>query len=241
MKNLFLFLLIPIVLGSSCRFIGGKRVRGNGNWKTEERSVSNFKEVQVSGAIDVIVSTGSVAQVKVETDENLQQYIEVIQNGDQLEIRNKSGYSPRPTRDMKVYVTSPSFTHIGVSGACDIYSQGRVVNPDKLEMNVSGAGSITMDLDAPNVFAQISGSGDVKLSGQTRDLEINLSGAADAKCYDMKAENTSVHISGAGDAEVYASVSLDAQVSGAGSVKYKGNAAKVNQQVSGAGSVKKAE
>ncbi|MCP2936704.1 DUF2807 domain-containing protein, partial [Salmonella enterica subsp. enterica serovar Typhimurium] len=65
--------------------------------------------------------------------------------------------------------------------------------------------------------------------------------ASDAKCFDLKSENTKVEISGAGDAEVFASVQLDARVSGAGSVKYKGNAASVNQKVSGAGSVKKVE
>jgi hypothetical protein len=48
-----------------------------------------------------------------------------------------------------------------------------------------------------------------------------------------------VAISGAGSAEVYASVKLDATVSGAGNVNYKGNASEVNQHVSGAGSVKK--
>jgi hypothetical protein len=55
------------------------------------------------------------------------------------------------------------------------------------------------------------------------------------------AENTKVDISGAGSAEVFASVKLDAHVSGAGKVRYKGDAANVQQQVSGAGSVKKAE
>ena len=44
----------------------------------------------------------------------------------------------------------------------------------------------------------------------------------------------------AGDAEVYASVKLDVSVSGAGNVRYKGNAV-VNKSVSGAGSVKKVE
>ena len=48
-------------------------------------------------------------------------------------------------------------------------------------------------------------------------------------------------ISGAGSAEVYASVKLDAEVSGAGTVRYKGNATNVSQHVSGAGSVNKVE
>ena len=42
-------------------------------------------------------------------------------------------------------------------------------------------------------------------------------------------------------AMIFASVSLDSRVSGAGSVRYKGNATTVNQKVSGAGSVKKAD
>jgi hypothetical protein len=77
------------------------------------------------------------------------------------------------------------------------------------------------------------------LKGQTRDVDLDLTGAGHAHCYDLLAENTKVDISGAGSADVYASVKLDAQVSGAGSVNYKGNAANVNQHVSGAGSITK--
>lgn len=241
MKNVLLFLLLPALIFSSCGYIGGKRIKGNGNWVTQERSVSSFKEVQVSGAIDVVVSSGPTALVKVEADENLQKYIEVVQDGDRISIRNKKGYSPRPTGEMKVHVTAPVYSRIGVSGACDIKGAGRVVNPEAIALNVSGAGEIKMDLDAPKVNVNISGSGNVVLNGQTKDLDLDLSGAADAKCYEMKSENTKVSISGAGDAEVFASVSLDAKVSGAGSVTYKGNAATVNQKVSGAGSVKKVE
>ena len=68
-----------------------------------------------------------------------------------------------------------------------------------------------------------------------------MTGAGKAHCYELLSETTKVDISGAGDADVFASVKLDAQVSGAGSVTYKGGATNVAQQVSGAGSVKKVE
>jgi hypothetical protein len=138
-------------------------------------------------------------------------------------------------------VTSPAYSRLDVSGACNIYSENKLSGSQPLELEVSGAGDIKVNVDAPKVTAGISGSGSVEMSGETRDFEIRLSGAGKARCYDMKSENTKVDISGAGSAEVYASVHLDAEVSGAGSVRYKGNAANVNQQVSGAGSVKKAE
>jgi hypothetical protein len=50
-----------------------------------------------------------------------------------------------------------------------------------------------------------------------------------------------VHISGAGDAEVFASVKLDAHVTGAGDIRYKGNPPQVIHNTSGAGSIQKAD
>ena len=85
----------------------------------------------------------------------------------------------------------------------------------------------------------LSGSGQINLKGETQNFRLDLSGAADAKCFDLLSEYTSVHISGAGAAEVFASVRLEAKVSGAGAVQYKGNPSFVTQNVTGAGSVKK--
>lgn len=239
--NAFIFLLILTLSSSSCYYFGGKRVKGNGNIITEERGVSPFSEVEVSGAADVYIAQGPAGPVKIETDENLMQYVEVESHGNTVEIKYKRGYNLRPTSKLKVYLTSPSYSRLDVSGACNIYGREMITLGNPLTMKVSGAGDIKVDLNAPKVTAKISGAGNVNMKGQTKDVEIHISGAGDAKCYDLLSENTEVHISGAGSAEVFASVSLDAQVSGAGSVKYRGNAPKVEQKVSGAGSVKKVE
>lgn len=233
-------LAIPLFL-AACQGVFGKRVHGNGNVRTEDRQVSDFKNVEVDGAAKILVSQGDHSGVKIETDENLLQYMEVNQEGDRIHIHERKGYNLRPTNGIRVYVTSPVFHSIDASGACDILGQTKITNPESLEMHVSGAGDIKMDIDAPQLSAEVTGSGSVYLKGQTKEVSLDLTGAAHAHCYDLLSENTKVDISGAGDAEVYASVKLDAQVSGAGSVKYKGNATDVNQHVSGAGSVKKAD
>lgn len=216
-------------------------MRGNGNVVTQERSVSPFSEVEVHGAIDVYVNQGDPGPVKIETDENLQSYIEVETHGNVVEIGPKKGYNLRPSNKIKVYLTSPSYSRLDVSGACNIYGDKTLNLSNPLSMKVSGAGDIRMDINGPKVTAKISGAGNVDMKGQTKDTEIDISGAGEARCYDLLSENTKVQISGAGSAEVFASVFLDAHVSGAGSVKYRGNAPKVEQHVSGAGSVKKSE
>lgn len=241
MKKLLLILMVVAVTTPSCRYMWGKRVKGNGNIKTTEHTVGSFRNVDVSGAIDLFVSQGDTKPVKIETDENLLQYIEVLQEGERITIKSRDGINLRPTNKIKVYVTSPNYSEIEVSGASNITGQTKIVNKENLKMGVSGAGDIVMDVDAPAINAEVSGAGAVNLKGQTKTFELTLTGAAKAHCYELLSENTKVEISGAGDADVYASVKLDAQVSGAGNVSYKGGANSGSQQVSGAGSIKKAD
>lgn len=237
-KYFWLVFGLSFSLGS-CRLITGKRVRGNGIIKTEDHAVSSFKDVEVSGSINVYVSQGAFQPVRIEGDENLLQYVEITQEGNRLKVRERPGYNLNPSGEMRIYITAPVYNDIEVSGASDIVGQTKIVNPENLELHASGAGDIKMDVDAPKLTADISGSGSIDLKGQTKDVDLGLSGAGHAHCYDLLAENTKVDISGAGSAEVFASVRLDAEVSGAGSVSYKGNAATVNQHVSGVGSINK--
>ncbi len=241
MKKLLLVLVVVVVATSSCRFGWGKRVSGNGSIKSDEHTVSGFKNVRVSGGMDVFIAQGDVKPVKIESDDNLLQYVEVIQQGDELVIREKQGFNLDPSDKIKVFLTAPVYNRIDLSGAGTINSDGKITNTEDMDIRVSGAGDVKMELKAPSVKIDLSGAGSVALKGDTKDLDINLSGAGNAHCYDFLAENTKVRISGVGSAEVYASVSLDAHVSGVGDVKYKGGATNVSQQVSGAGSVKKVD
>ena len=241
MKKLVFLLIVVAIAAPSCRYAFGKRVRGNGNIKSEEHAVSSFKNVEVSGAIELYVSQGDVKPVRVETDENLLSYIEVFQEGDKIVVQNKSGYNLHPTDKIKVYVVSPGYREISVSGASNINGQGKINNTDPIKMEVSGAGDINMEVNAPSISAEVTGAGSVNLKGETKSFDLDLSGASKAHCYDLLSENTKVDISGAGDADVYASVKLDAHVTGAGSVSYKGGVSNVSQEVSGAGSVKKVQ
>ena len=237
-KLYFLSFIFFLGLGS-CRFLG-KRIHGNGVIKIIEKSVSPFKDVEANGNIKLLVIQGDLKPVKLEGDENILSYIEVIQEGDLVKIQTKPGVNLIPSGDLSVTVTSPNYKSIEVSGSSDIIGQNKITSTDELSLQASGAGDIQMEVDAPKITSGISGSGSIKLKGQARDLDIDLSGAGHAYCYDLLTENTNVQISGAGSAQVYASVKLKAEVSGAGNISYKGNAS-VSQEISGAGSVNKVE
>jgi hypothetical protein len=235
----YFWLIIALPLLSSCHHFGGKRVRGNGNIKTEERTVSSFKNLEVSSSFNVYVTQGELKPVKIEGDENLLQYIEVSQEGDRIIIRNRNGFNLDGSNDLSIHVTAPVFNSISLSGAGNIESENKIASPENLELDLSGAGDIKMEIDVPKFKAEISGAGSMYVKGQTKDVDLGVSGVGSAHCYDLLAENTKVDVSGVGSAEVYASVKLDAQVNGVGSVHYKGNAPNVSQHVSGVGSISK--
>jgi hypothetical protein len=229
------------VLFSSCLY-KDERVRGNGIVKAESRDIDSFDKIHVSGNIDVYVTQGPVSPVRVEADENLLQYIEIEVRGDIINIKTKDRYDLNPTRDIKVYVSSPMVSGFEASGACHIFGGNKFTSPRQVDINLSGASGVTLDLNAPSIDADLSGACSIDLRGETKDLVIEGSGSSSAKCMDLKAENVDIDLSGAGDVETFASVSLDVDVSGAASVKYKGNPTQNKSiSISGAGSVKKVE
>ena len=240
MKRLFILSLLFLSVFSSCWDMFGKRVRGDGNVKTENRSVTGYNSIDVSGSIDVYVREDSAQSVKIETDENLLQYVTVRVEGTVLEIYPRDNYNLRPTGTIKVYVAGSDFKKFEASGACDYYTDNKITNSDDISIDLSGACDAKMELSAPKIKAELSGSGKLILTGETKDLSIGGSGSSDFRCFDMKAENVNVDISGSGDAEVFASVKLNIDVSGSGSIKYKGNPS-VSQRISGSGSVDKVE
>lgn len=241
MKLFLVTATLSITLISSCNFVGGDRVRGNGEIKTEQRSERDFHALDISGAIKVYVKQDSAYSIRIETDANLLQYVETHSGGNTLVIKPKSGYNLRPSSSIKVYVSGPQFDHFGVSGASHIYGEGRLNLDKELSLDLGGASSAEMDIRSPRVEVEVSGASTARLTGETKDLQVKGNGASHAKCFGLMSENADVDVSGASGAEVFASVELKAEASGASHIRYKGNAAVTQKNESGAASVKKEE
>lgn len=234
-----LFASLALLSGlSSCRFIEGQRVYGNGHVTTQDRNVGSFNSIRTGGAMNVHIALNTTPTIKIQADDNLMQYIDVYTEGTTLVVRTKDGYSLNPSKEVIVYASAPVFKDIDVSGSGDIISDGSISGSDPLSMHVSGSGNIQVNVEVPKVSTEISGSGDVELKGKAQDFSAIVSGSGKVKCFELSTDNVSLDLSGASDAEVNADKKLNISVSGSGSVRYKGNAA-VSQHISGSGDVSK--
>lgn len=240
MKSILSILFIVTFASTSCDFVHGERVRGNGDVKSEDRQAANFNSISSHGGYDVHLTQGSSFNVKVEAESNLLPYIETIVDGNELRIRTKEGYWLRSKKNMVVYVTAPSFTKVSTMGSGNIVSESKLNNTSPIEMEVAGSGDIKVDINAPEVKAELRGSGNIVVNGETRAFTGSIRGSGDIKASNLKAENVDVDIAGSGNADVFASVKLNVDVKGSGDVRYQGGA-NVSSDIKGSGSVKKVD
>jgi hypothetical protein len=95
-----------------------------------------------------------------------------------------------------------------------------------------------MDVIAHIVESEISGSGQIYVSGSTYEHSINISGSGNIRAFPLTTQRTYVKISGSGNSEVSVEDYLDVNISGSGNVFYKGNP-QINTHISGSGNVVK--
>lgn len=239
MKKTSLVLFVILALGTSSCVIDGfnNTITGNGHVVEESRDISGFSGVLISSGIDVYISEGERFEVNVEADENLLDVIETTMSGNMLEV-GTDRVNIRNAKSKKVHVTLPELTILKISSAGDCKGQ-TLFHCDDLELSVSSAGDLSLEVEARRIDVGISSSGDVKLAGEAEELDASLSSAGDLHAYDLQAGTVRVSVSSAGDARVYATDEISMTASSAGNIYYKGDAKVVRSSKSSAGDIVK--
>jgi hypothetical protein len=240
MKKL-LSLSLVLLFVVSCTAQWGKRVKGNGDVTTIERSVGEYDAIGLSGWFDVDLVAGKEGEIKLEGESNLLKHIKTEVKNGKLSIKVEKGYNLKPSSwdiGIRIIVPIKSINSIALSGSGDIVGK-TTIKTDDFKTAMSGSGDITLNIEANAVSASMSGSGDITLIGSTTDFEATISGSGDIKAYDLEADNVSASVSGSADIKVTANKMLKARVSGSGDISYRGNPEKVDTKTAGSGDISK--
>ncbi len=231
---------VVLMLIVSCNGIFHQRISGNGNITTQQRSVSSAEKIKCAGSYDVQLTQGSPLSVKIEADENLQQYIVTENDDDGLSIHTRNDVGIDPSKKIKVYITTDKLEEFKLTGSGTVTTQGEFTGGDHLDLGIAGSGNMHFNVNTPQVNSSISGTGDIYLSGETKDSKIEVAGSGNYHAEDLKSESVKIKIAGTGDANVFADSSLDINIAGVGNVNYKGNPS-VTQNIAGTGKIKQME
>jgi hypothetical protein len=111
--------------------------------------------------------------------------------------------------------------------------------PQIESFDVSGASTGTLtNVKNETLSLDASGASKIKIDGAAKELIVDLSGASRLDAENLKAENVTVDASGASSATVVALNDLNADASGASTIRYTGEPKNVKKNSSGASSVK---
>ncbi|RUA15131.1 MAG: DUF2807 domain-containing protein [Flavobacteriia bacterium] len=217
----------------------GRKVKGDGNVVTIERSVGDYDGVSLAGWFDVDLVAGNEGEITLKGESNLLEHIITeIKNG-VLVIKTEKGVELKPSNwNSGILITVPveSISSVSLSGSGDIVGK-TTIEAESFSTRIAGSGDISVTVQAKEVEASLSGSGDINLSGRTTDFDVMVSGSGDIKAYELEAEFVKATVSGSADIKVTANQSIDAKVSGSGDIHYRGNPKKINSKSSGSGDI----
>jgi hypothetical protein len=210
-------------------------VRGSGRVVTEPRQVSGVDEVvlTISGELS-IVQDGSES-LTIEGEDNIVPLITTQVTGKRLLIGVADNASFSNTRPLRYFLSVHDLSFVASSGSGNI--QVAEVKGDELQTETSGSGAIAVANASVNSYrAEISGSGDIIAAGSTGSQRVKSTASGSFNGGDLQSKSAVVELFGSGDAFVNVSDTLDASVSGSGSIRYKGSPI-VTEHDSGSGKI----
>ncbi|HKO98977.1 MAG TPA: head GIN domain-containing protein [Pyrinomonadaceae bacterium] len=214
MKRITIFVLLS-VLTIGCHHGMMSQVSGSGNRQKQKRDVASFTSISTEGAFHIEVVAQQQPSLEIEADDNILPLIGTDVSNNVLQIKPKKGYSASQPVIIKIGVANLEGFSADGAGKVDVTG----LNNEKFELEVNGAPS-------------------VNVSGETKLVRINTSGAATIDTSKLRATRAVVESKGVSQVEVRAAEHLDVTVSGPSNVVYSGDPV-VNQTINGPGSVQK--
>jgi hypothetical protein len=195
---------------------GDSKVKGSGVKATETRAVAAFTAIEATGIGSLKLRVGESDSLKITADDNLLPLIKSEVKNGVLVLSTKGASSSKN----------------GIIFEATANTIKRLENSGTVSMDAGGfAGG--------ELVVVCSGVGSVTLAGRVDSLKAELSGVGSLSADGLSADRVETNLSGVGSANVRAEKSLNGNVSGVGSLTWKGAATDVSTNVSGIGRVSK--
>ena len=233
---------------------GGEKIKGSGDVVSLELDFADFTQVDLTHSARGTIVQGDEYRVVIRADDNIIERLRVnrttvrvegnraqpadgTRSGDKLEIGLENGSYSNIAFDVEI--TMPAFTGLGLSGATHTEISGFAV-AHAVNLELSGASSLSGTINTGALKCQLSGACQLQLSGNGDELVVRASGASSLRLGDFVCKNADIDFSGASHGTVNAQGTLDARLTGASSLKYKGNPTLGSVSTSGASTLQDA-
>ncbi len=228
-------ILLLVLTTTSCFIDGLTGIKGNGEVVSEDRTInSNFNEIKVQQGIQVFLTQGNSAELKVEADENIIDLLITEVKGNELKIYFEKNVNKAKSRN--VYVTANEISKIRTSSGAIVKTEN-TIETNSLELDSSSGSTIKVTVNASEISSSSSSGSNINIYGKTKTFSASASSGSSIDADKLETINTSAKVSSGANIDVNVLGKLVAKASSGGSIDYEGNPTEVNKDTSSGGSV----
>ena len=200
--------------------------------KSQERSISKFDKIKISGAVNVIYTNSDTLSFIIKGKESDFNNVEAKVENTTLVLTSKG----KTHSDLTIYIKNNQLVSIESSGAASLKTTN-TLKQDSITLNISGASNINAKLETKKIKCVEVGASNLVLAGTTDYLDAEISGAATLKSYNLTVKEALLMTSGAASSKVFITDKVNAVATGASDIKIKGDPKDVTVETSTAASI----
>jgi len=235
MSRRIILLLTFVLLLVACNGGGGNDNDGSGNVVTEEREVSGFDRVRVTGSGIAEIIQGDTESLVIEAEDNVMPLIESTVEDGVLILGQKANTNISLTEPIKYTVNMMDVAGLEITGSGAINSDS--IDTSIITLGMSGSGDVNIaQLDGDSLDATITGSGTASVNGDVADQVLEITGSGEYHGAGLHSATAVITLGGSGNVVVWVDTTLDISVTGSGEVSYYGEPI-LTQSVTGSGNV----
>ncbi len=185
-------------------------IKGNNILKQEEKSVSEYEDINVSGMFNVnIIESQDDKNIIISGDSNLLKYIKVEVENKNLSITSAKSFETK--NDITINIKTKKTNEIILNGTINL-------NIQKIEKKQFSLKSL--------------GCNNIILNGKVENLLLDLQGTVEFNSINLLSEQVTINAQGNSEIAINSQKKLDIKLDGICDLKYKGNP-KITKKVDG--------
>jgi len=186
-------ILIPVFFGMlSCATL--PKLLGSGKTRTDERLIGKFDSIKISGNIKIDLVPGEQTQVKVTGDDNILYAVKTELDGSTLVIKTQCDCVLAPSLPVSLEIPANNVVNVMAEGDSKIFARG--LTSKKLTVNLESKSELTLyDQKTEKLTLKLSDSTKAVLSGEVKNLKIDLEDQAQVDAQQLVATNAKIDFS----------------------------------------------
>lgn len=207
---------------------------GSGDVTASTPAVEPFAALEVESAFQVALAPGDY-RVTVRADDNVIDRVRAEVTRGTLELGLDGSFS-NVTLAADVTMPADQLVEVRVRGASQVEAE-ETFSAEEFVINAEGASTVVLPIAADALEVSAQGASTISLQGSAATLQAEAQGASTLALYGLTAADAVVGAEGASTVEVTVTDTLDAEASGASTIRYDGDPAEVIGDSSGASAI----